>query len=153
MGKGMVTRREFLVDVGKTALATAVVAPLVGFEAQASSGKAPLPMQPITIDLTKQEYAALAQTGGAVKIPNPNDKKRPIIVSRISDTGVAAFSSKCTHFGCEVPLPVNGVIKCPCHGSLFDASGKVTHGPAKRDLAAFSATLDGSTVTIKEMAM
>lgn len=146
-----VTRREFLVNVGKTAIAAAVVSPILGFEADASSGKAPLPMTPITLDVTKPEYAALAQAGGAVKIPNPNDKK-PIIVSRLSETTVAAFSSKCTHFGCEVPLPANNEIKCHCHGSMFDAAGKVTHGPATKDLAQFAATIDGSIITVKEIA-
>ncbi len=147
MESDKVTRREFLADVGKTAIAAAIVSPVLGFEAEAKKA----PMAPIMLDVTKPEYAALAQAGGAVKIPDPKDKKKPIIVSRLSETSVAAFSSKCTHFGCEVPLPANNVIECHCHHSKFDAAGKVTHGPATRDLAQFAATIDGSVITVKEM--
>jgi Rieske Fe-S protein len=148
MDSDKVTRREFLANVGKTAIAAAVVSPVLGFEAEAKKA----PMAPITLDVTKAEYAALAQAGGAIKIPNPQDKKKPIIVSRLSETSVAAYSSKCTHFGCEVPLPANNEIKCQCHGSMFDAAGKVTHGPASKDLAQFAATIEGSIITVKEMA-
>lgn len=42
----------------------------------------------------------------------------------------------CTHLGC-VPLghqgPFNGWF-CPCHGSVFDASGRVRRGPAPKNL-------------------
>jgi Rieske Fe-S protein len=151
MKTSKVTRREFIVKAGQTALAAAVVAPMMGFDAKASSGKAPLPLEPITLDLAKPDYAALATIGGALKIPNPRDKGKPIIVCRTSETAVAAFSSKCTHMGCEVPVPANGVITCQCHQSQFDATGKVTKGPANKNLAAFSATLEGNVITIKEL--
>lgn len=151
MENNKVTRRKFIVDAGKTALVAALSSQVLGFEASASSGKPPLPMQPITLDLTKQEYAALAKVGGAMKIPAPQNAEKPIIVSRISETEVAAFSSKCTHFGCEVPIPENNVITCQCHGSKFDAGGKVIHGPASKPLKPFAATLSGTTITIKDM--
>lgn len=41
----------------------------------------------------------------------------------------------CTHLGC-VPLrggEADGW-RCPCHGSQYDLSGRVTHGPAGRNL-------------------
>jgi|WetSurMetagenome_2_1015567.scaffolds.fasta_scaffold00396_12 Rieske Fe-S protein len=146
-----ISRRDFLKKTGTTALAAAMAGPLVGMEADAASGKPPLPMQPITLDLSDANYTVLAKAGGAVKIPNPHDAKKPIIVSRVSDGEAAAFSSKCTHLGCEVPLPENNVITCPCHGSKFDASGKVTHGPAGKNLMQFSATISGNTLTIKDI--
>jgi Rieske Fe-S protein len=146
-----VTRREFMRNAGRTALAAAVAVPFMNLESSASSGKPPLPMQPIDMDLTKQEFEPLAKVGGAVKIPNPHDAHKPIIVTRTSETEVAAFSSKCTHFGCEVPLPDNDVITCQCHGSKFDVGGKVIHGPANKPLKAFAATLSGTTITIKDI--
>jgi Rieske Fe-S protein len=150
MENNRVTRRKFMVDAGKTALVAALTSQVLSFEARASSGKAPLPMQPITLDLTKQEYTALTKVGGAMKIPDPHDAHKPIIVSRISETDVAAFSSKCTHFGCEVPLPENNSITCACHGSKFDAGGKLIQGPANKPLKAFTATLSGTTINIKD---
>jgi Rieske Fe-S protein len=152
MKNNTLSRRDFIKNVGSTALAVAIVSPVLGIKAHASSGKAPLPMAPISLDISKPDYIALSKVGAAIKIPNPHDKNRPIIVSRTSETSVAAFSSKCTHFGCEVGLPQANVVTCPCHGSKFDGTGKVIHGPAKKDLLAFSAVLEGSTITIKDMA-
>jgi Rieske Fe-S protein len=152
MDQNKLSRREFIKNVGSTALAVAIVSPALGLNAHASSGKPPLPMAPIMLDIAKPDYAALANAGGALKIPNPHNKHRPIIVTRTSETTVAAFSSKCTHFGCEVGLPEDNVITCPCHKSKFDNTGKVTHGPAKKNLVAFSAVLEGSIVTITDMA-
>jgi Rieske Fe-S protein len=145
------SRREFLSDVGKGAAALVVVVPALGSAVSAMSKSLPVAMEPIALDLTKGDYAALSHAGGAIKIPNPLDAKKPIIVTRVSETTFAAFSSKCTHWGCEVPLPVNNVITCSCHGAKFDVTGKVTHGPAKKDLKSFSATLDGTQLTIKEI--
>jgi cytochrome b6-f complex iron-sulfur subunit len=35
--------------------------------------------------------------------------------------------------GCGLESDSNG-FACPCHGSRFDADGKVTHGPANKPL-------------------
>jgi Rieske Fe-S protein len=46
-----------------------------------------------------------------------------------------ALSLECSHLGCRIaPLPAGG-FACPCHGSRFDADGRVTSGPARRPLA------------------
>ena len=50
------------------------------------------------------------------------------------DDGLSALSSVCTHLGCNVRR-VSAGFECPCHGSRFDAGGKVTHGPAPTPLA------------------
>lgn len=39
----------------------------------------------------------------------------------------------CTHLGC-VPGEQNGQWLCPCHGSIFDYSGRVVRGPANKNL-------------------
>ncbi|HEX2859742.1 MAG TPA: ubiquinol-cytochrome c reductase iron-sulfur subunit [Alphaproteobacteria bacterium] len=40
----------------------------------------------------------------------------------------------CTHLGC-VPIQAGDTgWRCPCHGSMYDASGRVTHGPAGQNL-------------------
>ena len=148
MNRDPLDRREFMAEAGKYAVMAGLLAPIAGAAATEVNGAKPVPMEPISLDLTGSEYQILKQTGGAVKISDPRDKKNPIIVVRISETRVAAFSSKCSHWGCELPLPVDGVIKCHCHGSVFNAEGKVTHGPAKKDLAAFKTTLNGTVITI-----
>jgi Rieske Fe-S protein len=150
MDNHSVDRREFISNVCRCTITAGLIAPVLGSAADAMDKSKEVPMEPIVLDLSKPECAVLGQTGGALKVPDPHDKKKPIIVCRTSETAVAAFSSKCTHWGCEVALPVDGAIKCKCHGSMFDTTGKVTHGPAKKNLPAFAATLDGSLVTIRE---
>ncbi len=50
------------------------------------------------------------------------------------EKGFHAISSICTHLGCITERTANGTFKCPCHGSSFDADGKVTGGPAPKGL-------------------
>lgn len=45
-----------------------------------------------------------------------------------------ALSSICTHRTCKLDAEPNRSFFCACHGSTFDPGGKVTEGPAKRDL-------------------
>ncbi|CCH65737.1 Cytochrome b6-f complex iron-sulfur subunit PetC1 (Rieske iron sulfur protein [Richelia intracellularis HM01] len=51
----------------------------------------------------------------------------------IGDYGINAI---CTHLGCVVPWnAAENKFKCPCHGSQYNATGKVVRGPAPRSLA------------------
>jgi len=45
-----------------------------------------------------------------------------------------ALSASCTHRKCKLNTTPDRSFYCKCHGSMFDPSGKVTEGPAKRDL-------------------
>ena len=45
-----------------------------------------------------------------------------------------ALSSICTHRKCKLTAESDRSFYCHCHGSTFDPDGKVTDGPAKRDL-------------------
>jgi menaquinol-cytochrome c reductase iron-sulfur subunit len=52
-----------------------------------------------------------------------------------SDGHITAFSPMCTHLGCGYTWDRGDKhFKCPCHGSVFDASGQVLAGPAPRSL-------------------
>lgn len=48
-----------------------------------------------------------------------------------------ALSAICTHRNCKLDAEKDRTFYCPCHGSTFDANGKVTEGPARRDLPVF----------------
>jgi cytochrome b6-f complex iron-sulfur subunit len=50
-----------------------------------------------------------------------------------TESGFSALSLVCTHLGCGLESNRDG-FTCPCHGSHFNADGKVTHGPADKPL-------------------
>jgi Rieske Fe-S protein len=53
-----------------------------------------------------------------------------------------ALSAICTHRGCKVMARPDSSFHCRCHGSNFDPNGRVTHGPAKRDLPMLSSAVN-----------
>jgi len=67
------------------------------------------------------------------------------IVHRAADGSVQAWSARCTHLGCRLDRVVDGVVVCPCHGSRFDAAGRVLAGPATRPLQPLRVSADAST--------
>lgn len=54
------------------------------------------------------------------------------------DVPFLAFSGKCPHLGCGYKWRKHKVLGpvflCPCHVSIYDASGRVIEGPAPRPL-------------------
>ena len=59
-----------------------------------------------------------------------------VAVHRDADGELHAVSAVCTHLACLVSWnPSERSWDCPCHGSRFDAGGRVIQGPAVKDLA------------------
>ncbi len=144
------TRREIINSAIK-AVATALLFPLfiamskkAKGESPEGEGKEPLS---VTLSLEEEKYAVLREIGGSVYVSIDGEGK-PVIVHRVSEKEVSAFSSSCSHAGCKVRLPENGKVICPCHSSVFDAHGKQLKGPASRDLKQFSAKLQDSTIVV-----
>jgi Rieske Fe-S protein len=69
----------------------------------------------------------------------------PILVVRTGPHAYNALSVQCTHEGCPVNPPINGVISCPCHGSQYSLDGAVRHGPAQFALARYLTRYDPDT--------
>jgi len=54
-----------------------------------------------------------------------------------------ALSAVCTHRKCKLAAESDHSFYCKCHGSTFDPAGKVTLGPARRDLPHLPVFVDG----------
>lgn len=64
----------------------------------------------------------------------------------IADYGLNAI---CTHLGCVVPWNTSAnKFMCPCHGSQYNAEGKVVRGPAPLSLALAHATVTDDKVSL-----
>ncbi len=93
--------------------------------------------------------AALAKlsdvpVGGAI---SAQDAGKPIIIAQPTAGKVVAFTAICTHLGCTVAPSTGTVLKCPCHGSTYDATtGANTGGPAPRPLAGIPVTVSGDSI-------
>ena len=97
---------------------------------------------PLTIDLSTNEFSALATAGGYVV-------KNGIIIINTGNDTFAALSAICTHQGCTVGYNSSaGNIQCGCHGSVFSTSGAVINGPAITPLPKYSVSKAGNILTI-----
>jgi cytochrome b6-f complex iron-sulfur subunit len=104
-------------------------------------GGTPPPGNKLTLDLTNASYSALNNVGGFVVAQG-------IIVANTA-SGYVALDSTCTHQGCTVAYSsINNNFPCPCHGSVFSATGSVVNGPATTALKSYVVSKSGNTLTI-----
>jgi Rieske Fe-S protein len=81
------------------------------------------------------DHPELSVVGGSVTGFGPG-LDHPVSLIRVSETAFRAFDATCTHQACAVDhVPATRQLACPCHGSLFDETGKVVRGPAAAPLA------------------
>jgi ubiquinol-cytochrome c reductase iron-sulfur subunit len=74
---------------------------------------------------TQEEIQAMQQSQGG-KDPQPDQE-------RVKNPEWLIVLGNCTHLGC-VPISNGKGWRCPCHGSVFDLSGRILSGPAPRNL-------------------
>ena len=76
------------------------------------------------------------------------DQNQVVVTQPVKGT-FKAFSSTCTHQGCQVTTVADGTIDCPCHGSKYSVKdGSVVAGPAPRPLPAKQITVSGDSITL-----
>lgn len=71
----------------------------------------------------------------------------PIYVYRFGETEYSALWMKCSHQGAELQASGDHV-QCSAHGSEFSNKGKVTNGPADKDLRSFPVTINNNELFI-----
>lgn len=59
-------------------------------------------------------------------------------VYRDADGNLHKYSAVCPHMKCIVKWnPIDATFDCPCHGSIFDHTGRCINGPAKANLSPY----------------
>jgi cytochrome b6-f complex iron-sulfur subunit len=67
---------------------------------------------------------------------------QPVIVIKLSETDIRAFSAVCTHLACIVEYQkAKRDIYCNCHGGVYDLHGRNISGPPPRPLAPYTVHL------------
>ena len=107
-----------------------------------SQAKAPA-SEPATGSRSPLAKLSDIKVGEAISATGPDGGD--IIITRPTETTVAAYSAICTHEGCTVQ-PAGKELDCPCHGSVFDLKGAVLNGPAQRPLRVVKVALSGDDV-------
>lgn len=89
------------------------------------------------------DYPDLQSVGGYAIV------SKRVIAIRNSQSKFIALNLTCTHKHCEVDYDGES-FECPCHGSQYDKYGKVTHGPAEKNLRSYKTqyNADDETLTI-----
>lgn len=79
-------------------------------------------------------------------------KLNRLILIRLADDGIVAFSAVCTHEACAVSewIASEQRLLCPCHFSKFDVrdGGSVSEGPAPRGLPRLPLRLEADGVLV-----
>ena len=126
------TRRRFL-TVSSGLLASAFLSACMSMDDESS--------EPKEVAVSAEQVPVVGNP------PLHNQPERFFLIH--NDDGLLAFSTRCTHQGCNVGWEANDDgFHCPCHGSTFDRYGVQQGGPAPRplDLYAVSVRNDGSVV-------
>ena len=155
----MNTRRQFCAGACHAALLTGALGPLAacggggGGSSSSPSGTSAAPQlaritaavsgnsATINVDasspLANAGSAALVQAGAA-----------QLLVARTGAATFTALTAICTHEACAITGFADARYVCPCHGSMFDTTGRVLNGPATISLRAFPTSLAGVTLTV-----
>lgn len=109
-----------------------------GSDSGGDSGEAP----------EKESGAALTTTAEVAVGSGLLLKEEKVVVCQPEAGTFKAFSSVCTHKGCDVSEFAKDTITCKCHGSQFSTTdGSVKGGPAQKPLPEVKITVDGDKIT------
>lgn len=148
------TRRRFFQWVTSAAaglIGVSLAVPLVGyvispaFKRRAQSWVDVAPLDELSVGKPKQvDYVATVQDGYL-----ETKTQKAVWAVKQADGHVTVFSPMCTHLGCGYHWnDGEQKFKCPCHGSVFDVSGRVIAGPAPRPLDTLPAKTENGRLLV-----
>lgn len=143
----MSNRREFLKKSTAILGVTLVVPAVVSLGCVVST--APMLKAEVTGDFLRFDtgISELSKHGDGVALTS-DQLDYPILLIRRKDGTMSALSSECMHLGCTVKKQKT-VLRCPCHGSVYDFEGNVMNGPTEKPLRTYEVTMSGSIAEIK----
>ena len=98
-------------------------------------------------DVVASAFLASHQAGDRVLAQGLKGDPTYIVVTDNKEIASYGLNAVCTHLGCVVPWNVaENKFMCPCHGSQYNAEGKVVRGPAPLSLALAHATVSDDVV-------
>ncbi|HEX6958255.1 MAG TPA: ubiquinol-cytochrome c reductase iron-sulfur subunit [Ferrovibrio sp.] len=148
------TRRDFIVVAAGAFGAVGAAAALWPFIDQMNPSEDVLALSSTEVDLSQIEvgqsltvlwrgkpvfvrHRTKAEIEAAEKDDNADLKDPQRDEDRVQKPEWLVLVGVCTHLGC-VPLGEQGEYHgwfCPCHGSVYDTSGRIRKGPAPKNLA------------------
>jgi Rieske Fe-S protein len=78
---------------------------------------------------------------------------KPVLVIRLPNGDLRAFSAVCTHLDCTVQYRSDmGLIWCACHNGKYDFNGRNIAGPPPRPLDEYRVVVQGEEVFVSKKA-
>lgn len=141
-------RREFIASSCAACLGATVVSGLLSACTTTRYSGGTLGKDGLTI--STDEFKTTQQRGNGYRafvVVRNDNLQYPIYVYRFSETEYSALWMQCAHQGAELQA-AGDQLHCPAHGSEFSNKGKVTNGPADRDLRTFPVTVNNNEIFI-----
>lgn len=150
-----ISRRELMKAALVAGLTVVGVAGCNSSDEQSAQSSTGGPTQPSGTAATKNADGTATVAGGgkldagtALLITLPD--QRPALLFKTKSGQVSALSALCTHNQCTVTWDSSKEkLNCPCHGSVFDLSGKAEKGPAKEPLEKYSVQVKGDDAVLQ----
>ncbi len=101
--------------------------------------------------VTSSSWLSNHQSGDRSLVQGLKGDPTYLIVQEDNTIGDFGINAICTHLGCVVPWDSGAnKYKCPCHGSQYDANGKVVRGPAPLSLALAHIDIEDDNVLVSQ---
>lgn len=77
-------------------------------------------------------------------------ERRTVFLVKTGGSDVAALDSTCTHLGCRVSWDADArLLRCPCHGGVYDMTGAVQAGPPPAPLTRLVTRVENGQVQVR----